>query len=263
MDKDFLDKYFNEVDEPDKEIFNKLTSSEELHYIAENHNWDSGITVLEWIVKNKLCSEATALMIFWGAQPNDYLKYNLNSKSLKNYDDMDIFNLIRTVMKNYKNGFYKKCLIKYNPKDDMPEDENIPEIMFQETNGEEPYIYYDEKEVISWFGEYMESLLTRCENSIELYNIAYLLEKKSLYEFSKQYGKILENKNCDKGIALFIYWKIIIHGYSSEEGEKIINKIKNNEYDEVIKYNPKEDKENKINVKNAWEIPEIMKQEIK
>ena len=262
MDFKVLDKYFNEVDEPNKDIFNTIISTEELHYIAENHNWDAGITVLEWILENKLCSESTALMIFWRAQPYDYLKYKLNQKPPKN-DYVDIFNLIKTIMEKYKNGFYKKPSIKYNPKDDMPENENIPAIMLNETNGEEPYIYYDKKDAVSWFGEYMDILLAKCDNCMELYNITYILGIYSSHEFSKHYQKILEHKYCDKGIALFIYWKVNQHFPFVAEINEIENKIINNEYKEIIKYNPKEDKSNKINTKNKWEIPEIMKQEIK
>ncbi|MDR2925564.1 MAG: DUF4274 domain-containing protein [Azoarcus sp.] len=268
MDNKELDKYFNEVEEPDKDIFNKLTTSEELHYIAENHNWDNGIIILEWIIENKLCSEATALMIFWRAQPYDYTKYNYNAKSIK-YIDIDIFNLIKVIIKNYENGFYKKTSIKYDPKEDMPKYENIPEIMFEETNGEEPYIYYDEKEVNSWFGEYFDNLLARCDNSMELYNIVYLLATKSRLEFSKQYKKLLEHKYCDKGIALFIYWKTKQYYLFSDMFEdynvfqKIENKIISNECKEIIKYNPKMDKDNEINIKHKWKIPEKMKGEIK
>jgi hypothetical protein len=259
MDFKELDEYFNENEEPRREIFNILTTSEELHHIAENHNWDNGITVLEWIVESTLCGEATALMIFWMAQPNDYVKYNFNENSIK-YVDMDIFNLIKTIMKNYVKGFYKKTSIKYNPKDDIWE-ENIPDIMYEETTGEEPYIYYDEKESFSLFGDYLESLLVRCDNSMELYNIVYLLVP---MELSKTYDKIFEHKHCDKGIALFIYWRM--KNYWNFEGEmeqKIINRIKNHEYNEIIKYNPKDDIENKKCQKNKWEIPEIMKMEIK
>jgi hypothetical protein len=254
MNFEYLNKYFNENEEPYQESFDKLTTPEELHYIANNHNWDNGITVLEWIVKSKLCSEATALMIFWRAQPYDYTEYNYEAKVIKN-GDIKIFYLIKTIMENYKNGFYKKTKIKYDPKEDMPE-ENTPEIMFEETNGEAPYIYYEEKEVNSWFGEYLENKIEACENSMELYNIVYLIQSSNLKNI---YEKILENKYCDKGIALLIYWKLK-RIYNFDE-DKIVNKIKTGGY-EIIKYNPKEDKENKIKRKSKWEIPEIMKMEI-
>jgi hypothetical protein len=251
MDFKDLDKYFNDVDEPNKEIFDTLTTSDELHYIVENHNWDNGITVLKWIIKSKLCSEATALMIFGLAQPHEYTKYNYNSKNIKNID-MDIFNLIKTIMENYKKGFYKKTLIKYNPEDDMPKNENIPGIMYQETNGEEPYIYYDVEEVKSWFGEYLKNEIAKCNDSMELYNIAYLTEYRNLLD---NYKNILDHKYCDKGIALLIYWKL--KPFYVFDEKYVVEKIVNNEYKEIIKYKPEKNKDNK------WEIPEIMKMEIK
>jgi hypothetical protein len=195
MDKYFLNKQFCENDEPDKTVFNNITTSEELHYIAENYNWDNGTLVLEWIAESELCSEATALMIFWRGQPYDYTKYKYNAKSIE-YVDMDVFNLIKNIMEKYKNGFYKKTSIKYDPEDDMPE------IMSMETNGEEPYIYYEKKEANSWFGDYVEILLMRCDNCMELYNIAYLM---NIMTFGKNWKKLIEHKYCDKGIALFIY----------------------------------------------------------
>jgi hypothetical protein len=252
-----LDKYFNEIDEPNKKIFNKITTPEELHYIAENHNWDNGITLLEWIVESQLCSEATALMIFWRAQPYDYLKYNLNKKLPKDdYVDTDIFNLIKTIMEKYKNGFYKKTSIKYNPKEDMPE--NIPEIMFEETMGEEPYIYYDGKEVNSWFGEYMDTQIARCNSSIDLYNIAYLLNG---YGLINNYEKIISSEYYDKGIALLLYWRL--KKYSGLNHEETMERIKINECKEILNYNPKNDEENNGILRIQWEIPEIMKMEIK
>jgi hypothetical protein len=256
MDEKFLDEKFCENNEPNKAVFDKIATSNELHYIAENYNWDNGITVLEWIAESELCSEATALMIFWRGQPYDYVKYNYYAKSIKHMD-MDVFNLIKNVMEKYKNGFYKKTSIKYNPKEDMPNDENIPEIMFKETYGEEPYIYYRKEEIFSWFGEYLENLLARCDSSMELYNIAYLMD---IMTFSRNWEKLIEHKYCDKGIALLIYWKL--KKYCMANVREIENRIKNNEYKEIIKYNPIDDKENKYFKKNKWEILEVMKKEI-
>jgi hypothetical protein len=88
---------------------------------------------------------------------------------------------------------------------------------------------------------------------MDLYNIVYLLE----YNLVKYYKKILENEHCDKGIALFIFWKLNKLYEFNKEG--VINKIKNKGYKEIIKYNPMENKF----CKNKWEIPEIMKKEIK
>jgi hypothetical protein len=224
-----------------------IYSPEALHRIADDHNWDDGIAELQWIVENSFCSEATAVMIFWRAQPDDYLEYSLD-------EDLDeVFGLIKTVMEKYQNGFYMKTAIEYNPKDDMPADENIPDIMFEETEGEEPYIYYEHKDV--GFGEYLESQIRRCDNSIDLYNIAYLLTG---HCFFNNYEKILAHKHCDKGIALMVFWKLKQGCYVFDE-EKIISKIKNNEYKEIIKFIPKDH----IAAKEIkWEPPADFKRKV-
>ncbi|WP_459190288.1 DUF4274 domain-containing protein [Parabacteroides sp. APC149_11_2_Y6] len=56
-----------------------LTQPDELHYLANVVNWDIHIPILVWIVKQAICSEATALMIFWQAQPQDYIIYKWNT----------------------------------------------------------------------------------------------------------------------------------------------------------------------------------------
>ena len=124
--------------------------------------------------------------------------------------------------------------------------------MFQETNGEEPYIYYDKKDAYSFFGEYLNSLFARCDNCMELYNIVNLLQSNVLFN---NYIKILEHKHCDKGIALLVYWKLKWQ-YNFDE-QYIIKKIVNNKYSEIIKYKPDDYR------KGKWKIPEIMKMEIK
>ena len=155
-------------------------------------------------------------------------------------------------MENFQKDFYKKTSIKFNPKDNIPEDENIPEIMFQETTGEEPYIYYDKKDAYSFSGDYLESLLAKCNNSMELYNIVDLILSDVLFN---NYIKILEHKHCDKGIALLVYWKLRWI-YNLDE-QFIIGKIVDNKYSKIIKYKPDDYR------KGKWKIPEIMKMEIK
>ncbi|SIS39777.1 protein of unknown function [Chryseobacterium joostei] len=68
----FIDDNFYEGlddNELDRTKFEMLTEPEELHYLADKHNWDNGVKVLQWIVESNICSEATALQIFWLAQP--------------------------------------------------------------------------------------------------------------------------------------------------------------------------------------------------
>ena len=259
--QEFIEAHFDEADEPTREEFQQLTTSAELHYVAYNHNWDSGLEVLQWIAESDLCSEATALMIFWVAQPEEYTEYSWNAKKLPNYSDIEIFDLIRTIIENFKKGFYKKTDIAYDPKEDMPESDIVPEIMLQATSGEETYIYYDEKEVASWFGEYLDNRIYRCDNEIELFNIGALLKYKGL----EIYQKVLNHPLCDKGTALMLFWRL--RNYANPYGiekisKEIIRKFENNEYREVLKYDPKEDTEIKIQRKEKWTIPNEMKKAI-
>ncbi|MCL1992099.1 MAG: DUF4274 domain-containing protein [Spirochaetes bacterium] len=246
MDFSALDAVSNDNAEPSREDFDRLASPQELHYIAENHNWDSGSTVLQWIAQSPLCSEATALMIFWRAQPYDFTGYGWNAKPKHNGD---VFALIKTVMQNFQKGFYQKTAIRYDPKGDMPKE--IPEIVFAGSGGEEPYIYYDAKDSFTLQGDYLEGSLSMCNDSMELYNIVHTLRHNVLLENHKN---ILEHRHCDKGIALFIFWKLKCYNY--DEGY-IADKVLNGGYEERIKYTPDDYR------KGKWEIPEIMKLEVK
>jgi len=186
------------------------------------------------------------------------LEYDYDA-GVTEYGMDDAFTLVKTIMENYKNGFYQKTSIKYNPKDEMPKDEHIPEIMLEGTKGEDPYIYYDKMKVNwDWTPERLEGEIERCENSMDLYNIAYLLNESTLRDCLQ---RILSHKHCDKGIVLMLYWKYKTSAYVFDE-ELLINKIKSNEYREVIKYNPRDHKENGIDKELKWEIPEIMKKEV-
>jgi len=259
--KEFIEAHFSQGDSPTRKEFEQLTTSAELHYLAENYTWEDGVEVLQWIAESDFCSEATALMIFWLSQPEDYIEYSWNAKKFPEYFEVEVFDLIRTIVENFKKGFYKKTDISYDPKEDMPESDIVPEMMLQATSGEEPYIYYDEKEVSSWFGEYLDSRISRCENEIELFNIGALLH----YMDIEIYEKVLNHPLCDKGIALMLFWRLrnYANPYGIEEiSKEIIRRFENNDFREVLKYDPKEDTEIKIQRKAKWTIPDEMKKVI-
>ncbi len=259
--QDFIDAHFNEADNPTREEFEKLTTAEELHYLALNHNWDCGVEVVQWIIESNLCSEATALMIFWLARPEYYTEYRWDAKEIPQYLDIEVFDLIRTIVEKYKKGFYKKTSIAYNPKEDMPENIIVPDIMFQATKGEEPYIYYEKDEILSWFGEYLYNQIYRCDNAIDLFNIASLLGYNGTI---KTYEQIINHPFCDKGVALMVFWhlKTQLDDIQVDILDEIIRRFNNNEYVEVLRYDPKEDTEVKIQRKEKWKIPDDMKKAI-
>jgi len=99
----------------DRDDFDKLKSSKELHYLASIFNWDDDKDILEWIINSPLCDRGTALLIFWRSQPDFYTRFD-------NEDEVDYeretFRLVRNIVKNFQDGFYKKARIRFNPQSD-------------------------------------------------------------------------------------------------------------------------------------------------
>ena len=260
--KELIDAWFNVDVKPRKATFDKLQTSEELHYLVINYNRDNGFELLKWVVESPLCSQATALKVFWESTPEFYLQYGWNTKKIIGDGDIEEFNLIRIIIKRFTNGFYAKASISYDLS--LP-DREIPDFMFQKTHGEETYIYYDERDADKLFGEYLENQLNRCSDTMELFNIVSV----GNYIREEEYRKILNHPNCDKAIALMIYWRTQIILVFDELRNEIVSKIKDNYYPEVLSYNPKED--DKVDMDSTvdgrekhakWKIPESMKKRI-
>ena len=98
--KDEIQQYIdnNIVENPNIDLskLSVLTQPDELHYLASVVNWDIHMPILEWIVKQAICSEATALMIFWQAQPQDFTVYRWNETQIK--EDITVFHLIKIII---------------------------------------------------------------------------------------------------------------------------------------------------------------------
>ena len=234
------------------EEFKKFSTPYELHDIANRCLFE----IQEWIVESSLCSEATALMIFWNNAPFDFLDYGWKKKTGSGIENFDI---IRTIINNFEKGFYLKTDIKYDPSEVISNARRIPEVVLQASKGEEPYIYIDKKEVHSWFGDYLDAKIYHCGTTIELYNIAVSLKHREM----SVYENIIEHPLCDKAIALMIYWLLDKYSNSNLHAqewptikpilEKIVCKLQNNEYKEVLTYDP-----NKEVKPVKWKIPDYM-----
>lgn len=261
--KKFIDDNFYEAQadkELDRQKFNLLTQPEELHYLADQHNWDDGVTILQWIADSKNCSQATALQIFWLAQPQDFQSYKL-TESLKDDDADKTFNLVKTIYKNYQEGFYQKADIHFDPAIHIEKDQQVPDFMKQPTNGEETYIYLDKSEVDSWFGEGLANKISRCDSTMELFNIASFTKSVDAAKL------ILNHPLCDKGIAVLLFWRLKTFANmwyeTNSMAADIIDKIRKSEFSEMVAYHPKLDKEIKMNEpRPKWAIPAIMKQKV-
>lgn len=63
-----FENYANLIKQEIQEIF----SSEELHFMADIHNYDDGTFLLEQIIENPNCAIETAQMIYWLSAPDYY-----------------------------------------------------------------------------------------------------------------------------------------------------------------------------------------------
>ncbi|MGO4291732.1 DUF4274 domain-containing protein [Chitinophaga sp. RAB17] len=254
IDENFYEGFGNLIR---KEKFNQLTTPQELHYLAEQHNWDDGVDVLQWVVESEQCSEATALMLFWLAQPREFIKYKLTF-TFGNIHENQVFQLIKTILENFTKGVYKKTDIHFDPVtvNGFPPLQ-VPAFMRLATKGEETYIYFEKKEVDGWFLPQLENKIKRCDNALELFNIA------SFIKIPDKAKLILNSQLCDKGIAVMLFWKLMTYAYMWHETSdlltEIIEKVDAKEYPEVLSYDPTTDTQITMNVpKPKWAIPEMM-----
>lgn len=260
---EFINAHFHEGisgAELEKSKFQELNTSEELHYLSTYWNWDNGVKVLQWIIESPLCSEATALEIFWLSQPHDFQCYKLDmvlEDTIKN----DILNLIKIILKNYTNNFYQKTTINFDPESYCENEFSIPDWIYEKIIGEESYIYYEEEDIEDWSDVDWENNINRSKSAIELFNIAYFMDEPEQADF------ILQHSFCDKGIAVLVFWRLYnecsIYTVTNKKLKTIINDVLNNIYPEVLSYDPQMDekviyKKKKI----AWEIPEIFREPI-
>lgn len=260
-EKYIYDNFF-ENPEPDFQKLVMLKTPEELHYLATIMNWDFQFPIIRWISEQPVCSKATALMIFWQAQPTDFLCYSLKTKSINN--DIGIFELKKNIMLKFQQNLYIEADIHYDPKNDMPIDDDIPEFMKNPTSGEESYVYYEQKDIGYRFWTDLHSTLNRIDDRMELFNIAHFINGAAKPENVKL---ILEHPLCDKGIAVLVYWRLktSLMAYTATHGllADIIESINKNKYPEVIAYSPLLDKNiESLNRKAKWSIPDVMKEAV-
>ncbi|WP_197056977.1 DUF4274 domain-containing protein [Cellulophaga sp. Hel_I_12] len=136
---------------PDFEKFKTLNSAEQ-YYLADNYNWDDGAVVLQWIINSPKCDKGTACKIFWNAEPDYY--YDFTAETIDQYEK-DIWNLLQSIVKRFKENDFAKSRFKFNPtaegyKTDWPTKFDIWEIPADLKNG-----VIGKKTVRIWFMQHL------------------------------------------------------------------------------------------------------------
>ncbi len=255
-----------------KELQDKFNTPLLLHFLADNWNWDNDITIIRLISESPICSKATALMIFWLAQPYEYTQYTLGSKVP--YDNGE-FKIIETILNRFKTDEYLETSISYNPKNDMLRDGSfeIDDKMKIAVDGVDTWVH-DEyiKKISSYAISELEREIRNCKDIDYLNMIADGL---LYFDDACKVGKwITDNPLSNKGTALLLYWRLLLYfqkrGFMPQESMKrfqivqeVYDKLISNCFPIGIKYSPLNDPKNKSLLKKPktkWSIPEFMKQ---
>lgn len=230
-----IKKYIDEEIADNSELpvaeLSNISDTDELDYLADVLNYDTQLNLIEWIVSQPFCCEATALKIFWRLNPLDFTKYDLDKARLSG-GEKEVFSIIKNIIRRYTEGFYKKTDIHYDPSTAYKASVEIPSFMYQAVSGEEPYTIYDEDEIKTWFGSYLESQVDKCSNVMDLYSIALYLPISGNIEAAM---RILRHPLCDKGIALMLFWRFepIV---SDKIKQQFISVILSRDYPERVSY---------------------------
>ena len=215
-----------------KDIFEKFKSPEALHFLAEHWSWESeeDIQVFWWICNSVHCSKATALLIYWRAQPEDYVHYKLGTK-IQSHNNQ-IFAMIQYIMQRYAANDYKSFDLHYDPHEDLPmmEEIAINKFFLKATNGEESW--YDKAYIKSLYGcvpDEIESEINNCNDADYLHMFAEGLKEFQHAEIVAE--QVMIHPLCDRGTALLLYWRLLIYyferGFSPFEAHKKLVLVSN------------------------------------
>jgi hypothetical protein len=83
------------------------------HLVADGWDWEKGEDPLWWIVTRPHCDRATALMIFWGSRPYQYLGHPpWQTVDINEYD------LYHTIRSRWAAGFYTRSELAFDVEED-------------------------------------------------------------------------------------------------------------------------------------------------
>ena len=85
------------------------------HAAALSWNWDYGLAPLLWISRREDCDLATALYIFFGGGPGNYLEFGVNrSVAAEKYSDLMTYDMMMDIKDRIERGFYKRSVIHFD-----------------------------------------------------------------------------------------------------------------------------------------------------
>jgi len=83
------------------------------HIVGTRWNWDNGHAPLLWIIRQQNCDMATALEIFFLAQPSSYFRYVMD-RALVPSHDLEMFDFVMEIRERFASGFYTRSQIAFD-----------------------------------------------------------------------------------------------------------------------------------------------------
>jgi Domain of unknown function (DUF4274) len=94
-----------------------IRTSYQLHSYMTKYNWDFGLEIPYWAIRNPLCDRGTALMIYWMAGAGYFCRFKYRS-DVPAYK-LDRYDLIVEIEEKYISNFYTRNDIKFVPFSDI------------------------------------------------------------------------------------------------------------------------------------------------
>jgi hypothetical protein len=88
-------------------------TSAELHLLADRWNWDGGLRGPQAIIRHPRCDRGTALLVYWRASPEYYLRYA--SRDEVPVEEREQFDLLAEIEAGVLKGQYQNRRIPFDP----------------------------------------------------------------------------------------------------------------------------------------------------
>jgi hypothetical protein len=89
------------------------------HIVATTWNWDYGRAPLLWIIRRNNCDIATALEVFFLAEPSYYFRYGNDRSSVPADWHLEDFDFLAEIRERLARGFYKRSKIAFDGEQHM------------------------------------------------------------------------------------------------------------------------------------------------
>ena len=127
-------------------ILKAIKDPEELHQLAANLNWDTGVSHIAEVIRHPALDRGTALLIFWLGGPGWHYRYASRDEVPK--DERATYDLLKEIEKRYVSDQFRSRAIRVDPSNIRGENylelyktkgglQKVPEVMRRPSPGKD------------------------------------------------------------------------------------------------------------------------------